>query len=323
MHDYANSDVNFELVYVDESLSLDQAKQHAAEFGYHCPVIVDGSHTLVRKWDIKVTPEVAVVSQKGDLLYHGRIDDTYTALTIARRRTSCAMHSMRSSTIERSRFQARWRSVVPFNKRKPHALVHSPHRDSLSRSLSGGDGAAGHLHQGCRTIVYQNCVICHRQGEVAPFSLMSGVVKHGAVVAETVDNWLSETALLAETKQSRFEALTPVWELVDARIRNDGVYPPSWFTLLVIAGVIGAIGILTNSQILVVAAMVVGPEYGAITSVTQAGNRHDGRTARRDSGRSSWDSRLQLLLLWRWAGSSGPRGSLREPSSSACGPCRT
>src|SRR5271165_4702194 len=47
----------------------------------------------------------------------------------------------------------------------------------------------------------------------------------------------------------------------------EGTFPPSWFALLVIAGLIGAIGILTNSQILIVGAMVVGPEYGAILSL--------------------------------------------------------
>ncbi len=34
-----------------------------------------------------------------------------------------------------------------------------------------------------------------------------------------------------------------------------------------VAGLIGAVGILTNSQILIVGAMVVGPEYGAIISL--------------------------------------------------------
>ena len=47
----------------------------------------------------------------------------------------------------------------------------------------------------------------------------------------------------------------------------EGTFPPSWYALLVIAGLIGAIGILTNSQILIVGAMVVGPEYGAIISL--------------------------------------------------------
>ncbi len=46
-----------------------------------------------------------------------------------------------------------------------------------------------------------------------------------------------------------------------------------------IAGLIAAVGILVNSQILVVAAMVVGPEYGAITSVARAWTQRDGSTA--------------------------------------------
>jgi uncharacterized hydrophobic protein (TIGR00271 family) len=108
-----------------------------------------------------------------------------------------------------------------------------------------------------------------------------GIVEHGAVVADTADVWLSKTAETAEKRQSRFEGFTPVWEMIDARIRSDGVYPPSWFSLLVIAGLLAAIGILINSQILVVAAMVVGPEYGAITSIARAGIGRDGRTAGR------------------------------------------
>jgi uncharacterized hydrophobic protein (TIGR00271 family) len=58
-----------------------------------------------------------------------------------------------------------------------------------------------------------------------------------------------------------------VWDEVDARIRSDGRFPPSWYGLLVIAGMIAAVGLLTNSQILIVGAMVVGPEYGAIVAL--------------------------------------------------------
>ncbi len=61
--------------------------------------------------------------------------------------------------------------------------------------------------------------------------------------------------------------LAPVWELVEAKIRSDAVYAPSFYVLLAIAGLIGAVGILTNSQILIVGAMVVGPEYNAIMGV--------------------------------------------------------
>jgi uncharacterized hydrophobic protein (TIGR00271 family) len=55
----------------------------------------------------------------------------------------------------------------------------------------------------------------------------------------------------------------------------EGTFPPSWFALLVIAGLIGAVGILTNSQILIVGAMVVGPEYGAIMSLAFGVTRRD------------------------------------------------
>jgi uncharacterized hydrophobic protein (TIGR00271 family) len=45
--------------------------------------------------------------------------------------------------------------------------------------------------------------------------------------------------------------------------------------LLTIAGLIAAQGILTNSQILIVGAMIVGPEYGAIASVALGINKKD------------------------------------------------
>ena len=70
-----------------------------------------------------------------------------------------------------------------------------------------------------------------------------------------------------EAESPRALRFSPVWEEAEARIRAGGRYPPSWFLLLTIAGLIAAVGLLTNSQILIVGAMVVGPEYDAIISV--------------------------------------------------------
>jgi len=64
---------------------------------------------------------------------------------------------------------------------------------------------------------------------------------------------------------------------VEARIRSDAVYAPSFYILLTIAGLIGAVGILTNSQILIVGAMVVGPEYNAIMGVSLGIDKRTGR----------------------------------------------
>jgi uncharacterized hydrophobic protein (TIGR00271 family) len=100
--------------------------------------------------------------------------------------------------------------------------------------------------------------------------------KGGCVVIENVDAAITTPA----EKPARNREAAPVWELVDARIRSGGVYPPSFFILLVIAGLIAAVGILTNSQILIVAAMVVGPEYGAIMATALGLNQKDLRPVR-------------------------------------------
>jgi uncharacterized hydrophobic protein (TIGR00271 family) len=87
------------------------------------------------------------------------------------------------------------------------------------------------------------------------------------VAVEYVDATLGERPAPATKHFLMQRDLAPVWELVEARIRSDAVYAPSFYALLAIAGLIGAVGILTNSQILIVGAMVVGPEYNAIMGV--------------------------------------------------------
>jgi uncharacterized hydrophobic protein (TIGR00271 family) len=95
-----------------------------------------------------------------------------------------------------------------------------------------------------------------------------GLARQGSIAVERVD-----ATLTARTEGSapgpgvlRHET-APVWEMVDAIIRAGAAYAPSFYGLLIIAGLIGAVGILTNSQILIVGAMVVGPEYTAIIAV--------------------------------------------------------
>jgi uncharacterized hydrophobic protein (TIGR00271 family) len=94
-----------------------------------------------------------------------------------------------------------------------------------------------------------------------------GLEQRGSIVLENVDTSISALADRIMSRRGRFDQFTPVWAEIEARIGQEGTFPPSWFALLVIAGLIGAVGILTNSQILIVGAMVVGPEYGAILSL--------------------------------------------------------
>ena len=64
--------------------------------------------------------------------------------------------------------------------------------------------------------------------------------------------------------------------MVEAAIRPGEAYAPSFYVLLAMAALIGAVGLLTNSQILIVGAMVVGPEYNAIIGVALGISRRVG-----------------------------------------------
>src|SRR6516225_9256190 len=101
-----------------------------------------------------------------------------------------------------------------------------------------------------------------------------GLDRDGAICVERVDATLTDRAR-ATGHGALVGERAPVWEMVEATIRAGAVYSPSFYILLVIAGLIGAVGILTNSQILIVGAMVVGPEYGAILSLAFGVTRRD------------------------------------------------
>jgi uncharacterized hydrophobic protein (TIGR00271 family) len=88
----------------------------------------------------------------------------------------------------------------------------------------------------------------------------------GTVAIEYVDATLGGRTTAPEHFLVQHDVV-PVWDVIEARIRSDAVYAPSFYILLAIAGLIGAVGILTNSQILIVGAMVVGPEYNAIMGI--------------------------------------------------------
>jgi uncharacterized hydrophobic protein (TIGR00271 family) len=110
-----------------------------------------------------------------------------------------------------------------------------------------------------------------------------GLDRDGSITVERVDAALTSPDAPAgpggDGGALRHE-IAPIWEMVQAVIRSGGAYAPSFYVLLAIAGLIGAVGLLTNSEILIVGAMVVGPEYNAIISVALGVSRRDRRAVR-------------------------------------------
>jgi hypothetical protein len=94
-----------------------------------------------------------------------------------------------------------------------------------------------------------------------------GLDRDGVICVERVDATLTSPASRVADHGALRQEKAPVWEMVEAVIRQGEAYAPSFYVLLAIAGLIGAVGLLTNSQILIVGAMVVGPEYNAIMGI--------------------------------------------------------
>jgi uncharacterized hydrophobic protein (TIGR00271 family) len=137
--------------------------------------------------------------------------------------------------------------------------------------------------------------------------LRAQVQDHGSVVIQSVDAAIDGPGETGDHGERNGE-IPPVWEMVESKIRAGGEYPFSFYALLVIAGLIGAVGILANSQILIVAAMVVGPEYGAIMATALGIDRGERRAVRQGLAALTTGFALAVLatlifgLLIRWSG---------------------
>ncbi len=92
---YTREKIAFTLVYSDPDLSLAEAKKHAGDYSFTCPLVLDPSRHLARRAGVTVTPEAAVFSPAGRLLYRGRIDNLYVGF--GQRRYGATKHELRDA----------------------------------------------------------------------------------------------------------------------------------------------------------------------------------------------------------------------------------
>lgn len=84
-NDYRSTGAGCFLVYPESRLTRAELNGHLQSFGHTSPAILDAAHALVEKAGATVTPEAAVFSRTGALLYRGRIDDRHVDFGIRRR----------------------------------------------------------------------------------------------------------------------------------------------------------------------------------------------------------------------------------------------
>ena len=73
--EYESRGVAFYAVQTDTTVPEAEVRKHATEFGFTFPVLFDPKQMLVRLAGARATPEVAMLSNDGALLYLGRIDN--------------------------------------------------------------------------------------------------------------------------------------------------------------------------------------------------------------------------------------------------------
>jgi thiol-disulfide isomerase/thioredoxin len=72
---YSPRGIAFYAVQGDATIALDEVRKHVNDFGYTFPYLLDPKESLAAYTGATTTPEAAVLSPRGELLYLGRIDN--------------------------------------------------------------------------------------------------------------------------------------------------------------------------------------------------------------------------------------------------------
>lgn len=131
-------------------------RKYAAERGVVFPLVKDTKLTLADSLIADHTPEAIVLDGQGIVRYRGRIDDNKNRARIIRHDLQEALDAMLAG-----------RQVL---RPRTLAVGCSIFRDRPATETASSTNAVSYAHD-VAPILYNNCVVCHRTGEAAPFSL--------------------------------------------------------------------------------------------------------------------------------------------------------
>lgn len=94
-----------------------------------------------------------------------------------------------------------------------------------------------------------------------------GLDHTGGITLEALDTALSDAADRAEEAAPGEGADAVVWEELVARTGEESRMNVTFLAFLTIACLLAAVGVLTNSAVTIVGAMVVGPEFGPLAAL--------------------------------------------------------
>ena len=148
-------------VLSNPDISWRESAEFVDDFGIEFPVILDSTGDLARRLGPRVTSESFVVSTANRILYRGRIDDRFAA--VGRLRTRITSHDLRQ--------------VMEAVARGDHVEPHESEAIGCFHYVWDAPGESGSaLEEVSYTrhvapLLEANCVECHWQDGIAPFSL--------------------------------------------------------------------------------------------------------------------------------------------------------
>lgn len=95
-----------------------------------------------------------------------------------------------------------------------------------------------------------------------------GLEQHGAIAVERVDLSLSSASQQAEDRAPGEGTDALVWEELEQNAGEETRLSVSYLVFMIIAMFIACIGVLLDQPILIVGAMVVGPEFGPLVAIS-------------------------------------------------------
>lgn len=155
-----------------------------------------------------------------------------------------------------------------------HLRVISPAdlTDGVVKTLEADPGTANLvLHRGAALSPAGDVVICdvvrESASELVEKLQQSGLADRGAIA-------LDEVAVTLSAAGDRAELLVPgdgsesvIWEQLEQRSGEETHLSPTFLVFISVAAMIAALGILLDQPILIVGAMVVGPEFGPLAAL--------------------------------------------------------
>lgn len=179
LHEHATSQgLDFFCVFCDPTVSRSEVRAFQEDFALHCPIVLDTTAEITKRLQPTRVPEAVLVDASGEIAYRGRINNLFSSP--GQKRPSVTEHDLRDAidAVADGQAVANPRTKAVGCLLESNAIAPSKEEITFSRHIA--------------PILYANCTECHRDGEVAPFSLITyeDAAKRAEWIAEVTSDGL-------------------------------------------------------------------------------------------------------------------------------------